>query len=103
MSGKVHHRVHPAQSGPQFGGIGDVAHDQVETLRQEFMTGREIVVDDYFVPMVTQCSRRVAANVARSADDEDSHLFSRARTALDSIIPDGRDARRSISIFAARV
>ena len=40
------------------------------------MTGREIVVDDHFMTMVTQCSRCMTANVSRSADDEDSHLFS---------------------------
>ena len=61
VSGEVHDGVATAEHLCKFGGIGDVADDEFEPVRQLFVPGGEIVVDNYVVTAAAKRMRALAA------------------------------------------
>jgi hypothetical protein len=70
--GEVHHRknVVVPERLPHGDDIGDVALHELAEFRRRTMAGRETVVDDHAEPGLAQRLRRVAADVAGAAGDE---------------------------------
>ena len=50
--------------------VGDVAGNQFEAIGQKFMAGRKVVINDHFVAVAAQSARRVAADVSRTANNQ---------------------------------
>ena len=55
----------------KFGGIGDVADDEFEPVRQLFVPGGEIVVDNYVVTAAAKRMRRMAADISCAPNHQD--------------------------------
>ena len=71
MGGEVHDGIGTRQRGGEARWVGDVALDELEAAGQAAMAGGEVVVDDDVVAGTPQRAGRVAADVTRSAGDQD--------------------------------
>jgi hypothetical protein len=67
----VHDRTGARKRWAEGGGVGDIALDQFEALRQAAGAGGEIVEEDDVVSCVAQGASGVTADVACSTNDED--------------------------------
>jgi len=72
---KVHHRVDARQHRPQPRLVGNVALHQFKTLRQAAESGGEIIVEHNLIAGPPQRSRRMTANVPRTARYQDCQGF----------------------------
>jgi hypothetical protein len=66
MSGKMHNGVHALHDLGQPLVIRNIRHHQLETLDQEVVPARQVVVDNNLISVTPQGSRRMASYVSRS-------------------------------------
>src|SRR5580658_476142 len=76
MCGKMHNGIHTFHNLGQGGAVRDVGYDQLETVRQEGVPARQVVVDDGFISMAAQSPRRVASDVSRSTHYQNRQVIS---------------------------
>jgi hypothetical protein len=73
VRGEVHHRLRPSQGWFEARAVSNIPLDQFEAAGEITITGREIVVDDDFLPAPRQLAHRMTADVPRAPGDYDAH------------------------------
>jgi len=92
MRSEVHDRQHAFEDGLELIGIGDIADDELEALRQKLVPGGQVVMDDRFVTFPPQLARRVT-----STSSDYKHCLSSLVHGC-SILPEGLSSKRFLSL-----